>query len=79
IIDGVYDIDDAKRERKAAQDQASYELLSEKQILKEIKRIEKAMHDSAKNLEFEKAADFRDQLKKLKAKFYGADVPDEIL
>ncbi|HEY0268087.1 MAG TPA: excinuclease ABC subunit UvrB [Methyloradius sp.] len=78
IIDGVYDIDDAKRERKAAQDQASYEALSEKQILKEIKRIEKAMHDSAKNLEFEKAADYRDQLKKLKAKFYGADIPDEI-
>jgi len=79
IIDGVYDIDDAKRERKAAQDQASYEALSEKQVLKEIKRIEKAMHDSAKNLEFEKAADYRDQLKKLKAKFYGADVPDEII
>jgi excinuclease ABC subunit B len=76
IIDGVYDKDDAQRERKAAQDQASYEALSEKQIIKEIKRIEKAMHDSAKNLEFEKAADFRDQLKKLKAMFYGADVPD---
>jgi excinuclease ABC subunit B len=34
------------------------------------------MHDSAKNLEFEKAADFRDQLKKLKEKFYGANVDD---
>ncbi|MES2553152.1 MAG: excinuclease ABC subunit UvrB [Pseudomonadota bacterium] len=78
IIDGVYDKDDAQRERKAAQDQASYEALSEKQIMKEIKRIEKAMHDSAKNLEFEKAADYRDQLKKMKAKFYGADVPDEM-
>ncbi|MEZ0315607.1 MAG: excinuclease ABC subunit UvrB [Methylophilaceae bacterium] len=78
IIDGVYDKDDAQRERKAAQDQASYEALSEKQILKEIKRVEKAMHDSAKNLEFEKAADYRDQLKKMKAKFYGADVPDEM-
>ena len=76
IIDGVYDIDDGKRERKAAQDQANYEALSEKQILKEMKRLEKAMHDSAQNLEFEKAADFRDQLKKLKAKFYGANVPD---
>lgn len=78
IIDGVYDKDDAQRERKAAQDQASYEALSEKQILKEIKRVEKAMHDSAKNLEFEKAADYRDQLKKMKAKFYGADIPDEM-
>ena len=76
IIDGVYDVDDAKRERKAAQDTASYDALSEKQIIKEIKRIEKAMHDSAKNLEFEKAADFRDQLKKLKVRFYGADMPD---
>lgn len=76
IIDGVYDRDDAKREQKAAQDQAHYEALSEKQILKEMKRLEKAMHDSAKNLEFEKAAEYRDQLKKLKVKFYGAEIPD---
>ena len=76
MIDGVYDVEEGKRERKAAQDQANYESLSEKQIAKEMKRLEKAMHDAAKNLEFEKAADFRDQLKKLKAKFYGANIPD---
>jgi excinuclease ABC subunit B len=76
IIDGVYDVEDGKRERKAAQDQANYESLSEKQILKEMKRLEKAMHDAAKNLEFEKAADFRDQLKKLKTQFYCAQIPD---
>ena len=76
IIDGVYDKDEAKRELQAAQAQASYEALSEKQILKEMKRLEKAMHDSAQNLEFEKAAQYRDQLKKLKTKFYGADIPD---
>ena len=76
IIDGVYDVDDAKRERKTMQEAAQFESLSEKQIIKEIKRIEKAMHDSAKNLEFEKAADLRDQLKKLKVKFYGAEMPD---
>lgn len=68
IIDGVYDMDEGKRERKAAQDQASYESLSEKQLVKELKRLEKAMHDAAKNLEFEKASDFRDQLKNLKAR-----------
>ncbi|PKO52950.1 MAG: excinuclease ABC subunit B [Betaproteobacteria bacterium HGW-Betaproteobacteria-2] len=79
IIDGVYDKDEAKREQKAAQDQANYEALSEKQILKEMKRLEKAMHDSAQNLEFEKAAEYRDQLKKLKAKFYGAEIPDQPL
>ncbi len=76
MIDGVYDKDEVQRERKAAQDQAKYESLSEKQIAKEMKRLEKAMHDAAKNLEFEKAADFRDQLKKLKVKFYGAEMPD---
>ena len=78
IIDSVYDKDEAQRELKAAQAQASYEALSEKQIVKEMKRLEKAMHDSAKNLDFEKAADYRDQLKKLKVKFYGAEIPDDI-
>jgi excinuclease ABC subunit B len=78
MIDGVYDVEEGKRERKAAQDQANYESLSEKQIVKEMKRLEKAMHDAAKNLEFEKAAEFRDQLKKLRVKFYGAEMPDLI-
>ncbi len=68
IIDGVYDMDEGQRERKAAQEQANYESLSEKQLTKEMKRLEKGMHDAAKNLEFEKAADLRDQLKKLKAR-----------
>ncbi len=76
IIDGVYDVEDGKRERKAAQEQANYESLSEKQLAKEMKRLEKSMHDAAKNLEFEKAADFRDQLKKLKLKLFGAEMPD---
>ncbi len=76
IIDGVYDMDEGKRERKAAQEQANYESLSEKQLTKELKRIEKAMHDAAKNLEFEKAADYRDQLKKLKMKIFGAEIDD---
>lgn len=78
MIDGVYDVEEGKRERKAAQDQANYESLSEKQIVKEMKRLEKAMHEAAKNLEFEKAADFRDQLKKFRVKFYGAEMPDLI-
>jgi len=68
IIDGVYDMEEGGRERKAAQEQANYESLSEKQIVKELKRIEKAMHDAAQNLEFEKAGKFRDQLKNLKAR-----------
>jgi excinuclease ABC subunit B len=76
IIEGVYDKDEAHRERKAAQEQASYESMSEKTLAKELKRIEKAMHDAAKNLEFEKAAQFRDQFKKLKLQIFGAEVED---
>ncbi|QDC43955.1 excinuclease ABC subunit UvrB [Methylophilus medardicus] len=76
IIDGVYDKDEAQRERKAAQEQANYENMSEKNLTKELKRIEKAMHDAAKNLEFEKAAQFRDQLKKIKLQAFGAEVED---
>jgi excinuclease ABC subunit B len=55
---------------------ASYGQMTEKQLLKEIKQIEKEMLDSAKNLEFEKAAELRDKLKKLREVFYGAEVPD---
>lgn len=76
IIDGVYNKDEAQRERKALQDQSNFESLSEKQLAKEMKRLEKSMHDAAKNLEFEKAADFRDQLKQLKMKIFGAKMPD---
>ena len=78
IIDGVYDKDEAERERKSLKEQANFESLSEKQLVKEMKRIEKAMHDAAKNLEFEKAAEYRDQLKKLKLKVFGAEMPDVI-
>ncbi len=76
IIDGVYDQDAGKKELKAAQAMASYEHMTEKQQLKEIKTLEKNMHEAARNLEFEKAAELRDQLKKVRAIFYGAEVPD---
>ncbi|MCB5189914.1 excinuclease ABC subunit UvrB [Methylobacillus arboreus] len=77
IIEGVYSKEDHQRERKAAEEQASYESMSEKDVLKQMKRLEKAMLESAKNLEFEKAGEYRDQLKKLKTMFYGAVIPDE--
>ena len=41
-------------------------------VAKEIKRLEKQMLDHAKNLEFEKAAQVRDQLAKLRAQVFGA-------
>ena len=66
IIEGTYDADDARSQQKAAQIQAKYLAMSEKQVAKEIGRLEKEMLAAAKNLEFEKAAELRDQLKKLR-------------
>jgi excinuclease ABC subunit B len=45
--------------------------MSEKQIAKQIQKMEKQMHDYAKNLEFEKAAQTRDELAKLKERLFG--------
>src|SRR6187397_2258518 len=59
IIDGVYDIDEERKQLKAAQAHSKYEAMPEKDLEKELKRIEKDMLDAAKNLEFEKAAELR--------------------
>jgi len=66
IIEGTYELDDARSNQKAAQEQAKYLSMSEKQIAKEINRLEKEMLAAAKNLEFERATTLRDQLKKLR-------------
>jgi len=74
IIDGVYEHDDAPQKLKAAQQQARYEVMSEKELAREIKRLEKAMQEHAKNLEFEQAAAARDELFRLRSQVFGADV-----
>jgi excinuclease ABC subunit B len=76
IIDGVYDIDEERRQLKAAQAQAKYEAMPEKDLERELKRIEKDMLDAARNLEFEKAAELRDRLYQLKEKLFGVALPD---
>jgi excinuclease ABC subunit B len=76
IIDGVYDSDVAARELKAAQESAKYEAMSEKSLAREIKRLEKAMQEHARNLEFEQAAAARDELFRVKQLAFGASVHD---
>ncbi len=78
IIDGVYDVDEKRQELKYEQEKARFEDMSEKQLAKEIKQLEKLMVEHAKNLEFEKAAQARDQLLKLKAMVFGAELHDTI-
>ncbi len=78
LIDGVYKIDEAREELMAAQEQAKYEAMSEKQVAKEIKRLEKLMMEHSKNLEFEKAAQVRDQFHLLKEQLFGAPGSDNV-
>ena len=78
LIDGVYSPQEAREELSAAQEHAKYEAMSEKQVSKEIKRLEKQMLGHAKNLEFEKAAQVRDQLRILKEQLFGAYGGDTI-
>ena len=70
IIDGVYDRDEARLELKAAQNEARYNEMGEKEMTREIKQVEKAMLDAARNLEFEKAAKLRDELRVLRERLF---------
>ncbi|MGO0789097.1 excinuclease ABC subunit UvrB [Herbaspirillum seropedicae] len=76
LIDGVFNPAQARTELLVAEEKKNYESMSEKQISKEIKRLEKQMQEHAKNLEFEKAAAARDQLHLLKQQLFGAPGSD---
>ncbi len=77
MIEGVYEAQPLQLQLKAAQDQARYETMSEKQLAKEIRQLEKQMLEHARNLEFEKAAQVRDRLVEVKKNFFGAAPSDE--
>ena len=70
IIDGVYDPESARQGIKAAQSRARYETMGEKELTREVKRLEKEMLEAARNLEFERAAELRDQLTALKERLF---------
>ncbi|KQP20952.1 excinuclease ABC subunit UvrB [Pseudorhodoferax sp. Leaf265] len=81
LIDGVYSEKsgkEAERIEQAALQRAKVEDMSEKDIAREIKRLEKQMLEHARNLEFEKAARVRDQLAQLKAQAFGAAGEDHL-
>ena len=78
LIDGVYSEKSGKEAQKLELQKAQVEDMSEKDIGREIKRLEKEMIEHAKNLEFEKAARVRDQLSQLKARAFGAAGTDPI-
>jgi len=76
MIDGVVSDKSAKDDLKNAQAAAEVEAMSEKDLGKRIKLLERQMLEHAKNLEFEKAARVRDQLALLREQAFGAAVHD---
>jgi excinuclease ABC subunit B len=82
LIDGVYSSKagaEMERLENDAMNRAKVEDMSEKDIGREIKRLEKLMMQHAKDLEFEKAARVRDQLHILKEQAFGAPGTDNIV
>ncbi|WP_039974572.1 excinuclease ABC subunit UvrB [Vibrio jasicida] len=71
------DITKSKRQRntkqvplsKVAEPSQSYDVMSPQQLEKEISRLEAAMYQHAQDLEFELAAQKRDEIEKLRAQF----------
>jgi excinuclease ABC subunit B len=72
LIDGVYSDKSDKESMRLEIEQAKLQDMSEKDVAKEIKRLEKQMMEHARNLEFEQAAATRDQLGRLRALTFGA-------
>ena len=78
LIDGVYSEKSGKDELKQLEAAAEVEALSEKDLGKRIKQLEKQMLEHAKNLEFEKAARVRDQLALLREQAFGSAAHDNL-
>ncbi|GAB4402324.1 MAG: excinuclease ABC subunit UvrB [Rhodoferax sp.] len=79
LIDGVYSEKagkEAERLEREALARLQAEAMSEKDLAREIKRLEKRMLEHARNLEFEQAAQVRDALALLRAQVLGGPVGD---
>jgi excinuclease ABC subunit B len=78
LIDGVYSEKSAKDDLKRASQALAVEALSERDLGKRIKQLERQMLEHARNLEFEKAAQVRDQLAALREQAFGAAGSDNV-
>ncbi|WP_428418157.1 excinuclease ABC subunit UvrB [Methylibium sp.] len=79
LIDGVYSEKSRGDDLKAAQAAAEIESMSEKDLGRRIKLLEKQMLEHARSLEFEKAARVRDQLALLREQAFGGAGHDNVL
>jgi excinuclease ABC subunit B len=79
LIDGVYSEKAGKEAEQREIQKAKIEDMSERDVAKEIKRLEKLMMEHAKNLEFENAARVRDQLAILREQAFGGAGHDNVV
>jgi excinuclease ABC subunit B len=79
LIDGVYSDKSSKAEAAAVAQAIKVEALSEKDLGRRIKQLEKQMLEHARNLEFEQAARIRDQLGLLREQAFGAAGADNVV
>jgi len=79
LIDGVYSEKAGKEAELREIEKAKIEDMSERDVAKEIKRLEKLMMEHAKNLEFENAARVRDQLAILREQAFGGAGHDNVV
>ncbi|BDU55250.1 UvrABC system protein B [Limnohabitans sp. TEGF004] len=78
LIDGVYSEKAGKEAQEREIQRAAFEDMSERDVAKEIKRLEKLMMEHARNLEFENAARVRDQLATLREQAFGGAGHDNV-
>jgi excinuclease ABC subunit B len=78
LIDGVYSEKAGKEAQEREIQKAKIEDMSERDVAKEIKRLEKLMMEHARNLEFENAARVRDQLAALREQAFGGAGRDRV-
>jgi excinuclease ABC subunit B len=77
LIDGIYQPETGREALKASQTLKSYGRMSQKELSRELKRVERDMLAAARNLEFELAAQLRDQLKQIRGQVFGV-VEDDL-
>ena len=79
IMEGAY-LDKksiAKSYQKVAEDRATYESMSPKLLMKEVKILEEQMYQHAKDLEFEQAAQVRDKINRIQSENLGIAITAE--
>jgi excinuclease ABC subunit B len=75
LIEGVYDAGESHQQLKAAQARRAYDAMGEKELTREVKRVEKEMLEAARQLEFERAAELRNRLGQLKRRLFTEELP----